>query len=289
MQSLQPRDDVALPALPVPQLESATKIQQTLESTVDYPALRSQSLEDWLQDDAELEAEADVHNFAKDIAFYVKNTFIEFPAHSPLHGCMERQAQSCPGSGLMPHLAPRDDAPAPPLEIQEEVTASRIKPLTNLFLQYLSLRCPFGSFGRLDKDQWEQSTTASSDEQDSQDCHGSQGGQASQVQSSVLDSASTNLSSLSSSDEEKDARNPVILNLSDGLGIMSIGSATHDLGQCTPCAFLWKGDGCTKGQSCGFCHLCPPGEVKRRKKEKLASRKATQQAQAGRAMHFGRF
>mmetsp|Transcript_145567 Transcript_145567/g.363029 ORF Transcript_145567/g.363029 Transcript_145567/m.363029 type:complete len:263 (+) Transcript_145567:60-848(+) len=52
----------------------------------------------------------------------------------------------------------------------------------------------------------------------------------------------------------------------------SIGSQAHDLGTCKPCAFVFKG-GCANGMACTFCHLCTPGEKKRRKKERLLNRK----------------
>lgn len=52
------------------------------------------------------------------------------------------------------------------------------------------------------------------------------------------------------------------------LDIPTVGSAAHDLGQCKPCAFVWKGDGCSNGVQCPFCHLCDPGEKKRRAKDK---------------------
>lgn len=45
----------------------------------------------------------------------------------------------------------------------------------------------------------------------------------------------------------------------------SAGSANHHLGTCKPCAFLFK-QGCENGASCPFCHLCSPGEKKRRQK-----------------------
>lgn len=45
------------------------------------------------------------------------------------------------------------------------------------------------------------------------------------------------------------------------------GSAKHHLGSCKPCAFVYK-SGCTSGYDCEFCHLCDPGEKKRRKKER---------------------
>jgi len=47
------------------------------------------------------------------------------------------------------------------------------------------------------------------------------------------------------------------------------GSALHRWGACKPCAFMFK-EGCNNGIDCQFCHLCEPGERKRRKKERLA-------------------
>lgn len=68
----------------------------------------------------------------------------------------------------------------------------------------------------------------------------------------------------------------VPISLTASLGIWSKGSAGHAEGKCSPCGFLWKGSGCQKAEKCEFCHLCPAGEVKRRKKEKLMSRKMEQ-------------
>lgn len=76
------------------------------------------------------------------------------------------------------------------------------------------------------------------------------------------------------SDNEAEPQGPRMkISLTEGLAIESAGSAEHAAGTCKPCAFLWKPEGCQKGPSCEFCHLCPIGEVKRRKKEKLALRK----------------
>eukprot|EP00434_Breviolum_minutum_P007745 symbB.v1.2.006831.t1/scaffold379.1/size332124/13 len=50
------------------------------------------------------------------------------------------------------------------------------------------------------------------------------------------------------------------------------GSAGHGLGACKPCAFIYK-DGCQSGFECAFCHLCPPGEKIRRKKDLKQRRK----------------
>lgn len=58
------------------------------------------------------------------------------------------------------------------------------------------------------------------------------------------------------------------INLSRVLGFASVGSNEHDGGSCKPCGFIWKG-GCKNGEECQFCHLCPPGEMKKRKKDKI--------------------
>jgi hypothetical protein len=52
-------------------------------------------------------------------------------------------------------------------------------------------------------------------------------------------------------------------------GAPSHGSVLHGTGNCRPCAWFWKAGGCQNGQECGHCHLCPEGEIKNRKKNKL--------------------
>lgn len=47
--------------------------------------------------------------------------------------------------------------------------------------------------------------------------------------------------------------------------LVSLGSVNHELGTCKPCAFIHT-KGCQSGAECPFCHLCPPGEKKRRTK-----------------------
>jgi len=45
---------------------------------------------------------------------------------------------------------------------------------------------------------------------------------------------------------------------------------THISGKCTPCNYFWyKVDGCRMGSECTFCHICPKGEIKKRKKDKI--------------------
>jgi hypothetical protein len=44
----------------------------------------------------------------------------------------------------------------------------------------------------------------------------------------------------------------------------------HTRGTCSPCAYLYhKNDGCRLGEDCKFCHLCPVGELKKRKKIRM--------------------
>jgi len=51
--------------------------------------------------------------------------------------------------------------------------------------------------------------------------------------------------------------------------VLSRGSSLHDSGKCKPCAFVHRPVGCIDGASCSFCHLCAPGEKKRRQRSKL--------------------
>mmetsp|Transcript_751 Transcript_751/g.1473 ORF Transcript_751/g.1473 Transcript_751/m.1473 type:complete len:592 (-) Transcript_751:122-1897(-) len=56
-------------------------------------------------------------------------------------------------------------------------------------------------------------------------------------------------------------------------GITSRGSAAHGTGTCKPCAWFWKSVGCSKGSDCIYCHACLQGEIKLRRKAKMASLK----------------
>jgi len=47
----------------------------------------------------------------------------------------------------------------------------------------------------------------------------------------------------------------------------SLGSIGHSVGNCKPCGFLHKA-GCGSGAQCNYCHICEPGEKKRRQREK---------------------
>eukprot|EP00931_Biecheleriopsis_adriatica_P124761 TRINITY_DN9994_c0_g1_i1.p1 TRINITY_DN9994_c0_g1~~TRINITY_DN9994_c0_g1_i1.p1 ORF type:complete len:353 (-),score=89.19 TRINITY_DN9994_c0_g1_i1:114-1172(-) len=65
-------------------------------------------------------------------------------------------------------------------------------------------------------------------------------------------------------------------------GLPSVGSAGHAAGNCKPCAFFHT-KGCGSGASCSFCHLCGPGEKKRRQKEKKQAFKSAAASEAGEA------
>lgn len=52
----------------------------------------------------------------------------------------------------------------------------------------------------------------------------------------------------------------------------TVGSQAHHLGECKPCAFVFK-EGCANGVACKFCHLCDPNAKKRRKRERLLARR----------------
>jgi len=52
----------------------------------------------------------------------------------------------------------------------------------------------------------------------------------------------------------------------------SIGSQGHALGCCKPCTFFHT-RGCDNGDRCEFCHLCGPGEKRRRLREKRSARR----------------
>ncbi|CAK0853966.1 unnamed protein product, partial [Prorocentrum cordatum] len=51
----------------------------------------------------------------------------------------------------------------------------------------------------------------------------------------------------------------------------SVGSTAHASGECRPCAYFHRPGGCLNGAECRHCHICPGGELKARKKDKLAS------------------
>ena len=53
----------------------------------------------------------------------------------------------------------------------------------------------------------------------------------------------------------------------------SAGSARHSIGECKPCGWFWKKEGCIRGSECYFCHMCPATELKTRKRAKHVQNK----------------
>lgn len=89
-----------------------------------------------------------------------------------------------------------------------------------------------------------------------------------------------NDSQASTSAADSNVGTPVEMNatLTAGLAIdvKARAEEIHRLGQCTPCNYYWyKVDGCRQGSACDFCHLCPKGEIKKRKKDKVRQMRKT--------------
>lgn len=63
-------------------------------------------------------------------------------------------------------------------------------------------------------------------------------------------------------------------------GLPSIGSIDHCRSACKPCAWFYHPDGCRHGINCEFCHICPDGELKKRKKEKQSMLKFLRKSNA---------
>lgn len=72
---------------------------------------------------------------------------------------------------------------------------------------------------------------------------------------------------------------------SSSLGSLPHGSFTPE-GQpeCQPCAWFYKPSGCLNGSACRYCHLCPAGELKNRKKQKIALLRKLDGRQVGGAL-----
>lgn len=257
------------------------KIQYPVAKTfIQYPALRNPSLEAFFQeretsscpasrmpsiceeDDAPSTPIGRSDNLgasiAKEIEYTVKNTFIDFPGWETLRNpslegfFQERELKSCPAT----RVQSLDDTTGS----QEERAWSVEQPACRSISLEECLRDIEAKYQDLEVYD-DISTKANTDE----------------------DTAPPTPQIMSDSEEENKPSNRAI-SLTDSLGLWSAGSAEHSLGTCKPCAFLWKDEsGCQNGTNCKFCHMCTPGEVKRRKKAKLAMRKMTRQFQKGQA------
>lgn len=67
-------------------------------------------------------------------------------------------------------------------------------------------------------------------------------------------------------------------------GQWSVGAAQHAQGDCKPCAWFWRPGGCTRGEACQHCHLCPRGALqdkKRQNRQRLRAARAKAKAVVG--------
>jgi len=51
-------------------------------------------------------------------------------------------------------------------------------------------------------------------------------------------------------------------------GVPSHGSLLHGTGRCKPCVWFWRSSGCSNGEDCGHCHLCPQSEIGERRRRR---------------------
>merc|ERR1712187_776547 len=58
----------------------------------------------------------------------------------------------------------------------------------------------------------------------------------------------------------------------------SVGSHWHITGECKPCAWFWRTQGCSNGELCRHCHSCEEGALKKQKKKAKEARNAMRAA-----------
>jgi len=58
----------------------------------------------------------------------------------------------------------------------------------------------------------------------------------------------------------------------------SEGSELHHIDECRPCAWNWRPAGCGNGLECEFCHLCPEGQLREKRKKTERRRKEERQS-----------
>jgi len=88
----------------------------------------------------------------------------------------------------------------------------------------------------------------------------------------LFDQVSGNESEVAASEEGAESMIPFPPGLELPKETQSLGSALHATGNCRPCAWFWKPIGCQNDQNCTFCHLCPEGAVKARKKSRTTQK-----------------
>jgi hypothetical protein len=259
------------------------KIQYPVAKTfIQYPALRNPSLEAFFQereisscpasrmpsiDEEQEDAKStttvssdSLKTIAKDIEYTIKNTFIDYPGWESLRNpslegfFQERELKSCPATRMQSLDDSQESSPEVLYANLQEATWNIEQPALRSISLEECIRNIEAKYQDLEVCD-DISTKANSEE----------------------DTAPPTPQILSDSEEESKLSNRAI-SLTDSLGLWSLGSAEHSLGNCKPCAFLWKSEqGCQNGTNCKFCHMCTPGEVKRRKKAKLAARKMMRQ------------
>eukprot|EP00438_Fugacium_kawagutii_P033859 Skav232699 [mRNA] locus=scaffold1113:1188:1808:- [translate_table: standard] len=70
-------------------------------------------------------------------------------------------------------------------------------------------------------------------------------------------------------------------------GQWSVGAVRHAQGDCKPCAWFWRPGGCTRGEACQHCHLCPRGALQKKKRQNrqvLRAARAKAKAKAQQAL-----
>lgn len=48
----------------------------------------------------------------------------------------------------------------------------------------------------------------------------------------------------------------------------SLGAEFHEDNECRPCAWNWRPSGCVNATECVFCHMCPEGALRSKKKQR---------------------
>jgi len=282
---------IQYPALRNPSLEAFFQEREVTSC----PASRMASIDEEEEDQApcpQMASSKDIHALAKEIEYTVRNTFIdggdwESLRRPSLEGFyQERELKSCPAtraqsfddqSPMRKQVRSFDDAHSPMKIKQEQAKGCEAQEFQTTGLRSRSVS--------LEEWSWDVPRSPAMRSLSLEECL--RNIEAKYQDLEPFDDISTKAHTPEDtspvtpedvSDNEGDTKpedsKPCPISLTNGLGLWSVGSAQHFMGNCKPCAFLWKDEnGCQSGANCVFCHMCPPGEKKRRKKEKLAVRK----------------
>eukprot|EP00927_Polykrikos_kofoidii_P061961 TRINITY_DN56783_c0_g1_i1.p1 TRINITY_DN56783_c0_g1~~TRINITY_DN56783_c0_g1_i1.p1 ORF type:complete len:259 (+),score=40.92 TRINITY_DN56783_c0_g1_i1:64-777(+) len=69
-------------------------------------------------------------------------------------------------------------------------------------------------------------------------------------------------------EHREDGFESTLLDEKDGGCLSSVGAAGHASGNCRPCAWFRRPTGCINGHDCKFCHTCPEGALKKKRRDK---------------------